>query len=207
MGVLSSPGRCCSKARTTQLAVIVARIMYSNGVKAAKLKKSRFIRTRAWITLHCYITHIESHPVMLWLRLYPHSSCSTISDYICDSLETQKDGWWSDTWIMARFTFPGIGFNLLERLQYPWQPAFKSAFHEEKKEQVREGKSALWSHLGLTGLTIQTTANSSHKSFHCLQPTTQQPSVILDQDYAPISESESFLMYRLVAINRNQPEL
>lgn len=29
----------------------------------------------------------------------------------------------------------GIGINLLERLQYPWQPAFKS-----EKEQVREGK-------------------------------------------------------------------
>lgn len=42
MGVLSSPGRCCSKARTTQLAVMVARIMYSNGVKAAKLRKVFF---------------------------------------------------------------------------------------------------------------------------------------------------------------------
>lgn len=40
MGVLSSPGRCCSKARTTQLAVMVARIMYSNGVKAIKLRKA-----------------------------------------------------------------------------------------------------------------------------------------------------------------------
>lgn len=39
MGVLSSPGRCCSNARTTQLAVMVARIMYSNGVKATKLRK------------------------------------------------------------------------------------------------------------------------------------------------------------------------
>lgn len=39
IGVLSSPGRCCSKARTTQLAVMVARIMYSKGVKAAKLRK------------------------------------------------------------------------------------------------------------------------------------------------------------------------
>lgn len=42
MGVLSSPGRCCSKARTTQLAVMVARIMYSNGVKATKLRKGTF---------------------------------------------------------------------------------------------------------------------------------------------------------------------
>lgn len=46
MGVLSSPGRCCSKARTTQLAVMVARIMYSNGVKAAKLRKSAFVKTQ-----------------------------------------------------------------------------------------------------------------------------------------------------------------
>lgn len=43
MGVLSSPGRCCSKARTTQLAVMVARIMYSKGVKATKLRKGAFI--------------------------------------------------------------------------------------------------------------------------------------------------------------------
>lgn len=35
---------------------------------------------------------------------------------------------------MAWFIFSGIGGNLLERLQYPWQPAFKSAFHEEEKE-------------------------------------------------------------------------
>lgn len=46
MGVLSSPGRCCSKARTTQLAVMVARIMYSNGVKATKVKESTFIETQ-----------------------------------------------------------------------------------------------------------------------------------------------------------------
>ena len=45
MGVLSSPGRCCSKARTTQLAVMVARIMYSNGVKAAKVKESTLSAT------------------------------------------------------------------------------------------------------------------------------------------------------------------
>lgn len=32
MGVLSSPGRCCSRAKTIQLAMMVVRIMYSNGV-------------------------------------------------------------------------------------------------------------------------------------------------------------------------------
>lgn len=32
MGVLSLAGRCCSRAKTMQLAIIVARIMYSNGV-------------------------------------------------------------------------------------------------------------------------------------------------------------------------------
>ena len=41
MGVLSSPGRCCSSARTTQFAVMVARIMYSNGVWATKLRKAQ----------------------------------------------------------------------------------------------------------------------------------------------------------------------
>lgn len=32
MGVLSAAGRCCSRANTMQLAMMVARIMYSNGV-------------------------------------------------------------------------------------------------------------------------------------------------------------------------------
>lgn len=36
MGVLSLAGRCCSRARTMQLAIIVARIMYSNGVWRVK---------------------------------------------------------------------------------------------------------------------------------------------------------------------------
>lgn len=33
MGVLSEAGRCCSRASTMQFAIMVARIMYSNGVK------------------------------------------------------------------------------------------------------------------------------------------------------------------------------
>ena len=33
MGVLSLAGRCCSSASTIQLAMMVARIMYSNGVR------------------------------------------------------------------------------------------------------------------------------------------------------------------------------
>lgn len=37
---------------------------------------------------------------------------------------------------MAWFILSGIGSNLLERLQYPWQPAFKSAFHEKKKSRL-----------------------------------------------------------------------
>ena len=38
MGVLSSSGRCCSKARTMQLAMMVARIMYSKGVRESEGK-------------------------------------------------------------------------------------------------------------------------------------------------------------------------
>lgn len=33
IGVLSSSGRCCSRARTMQLAMMVASIIYSNGVE------------------------------------------------------------------------------------------------------------------------------------------------------------------------------
>lgn len=36
MGVLSSSGRCCSKARTMQLAMMVAKIIYSKGVRGVK---------------------------------------------------------------------------------------------------------------------------------------------------------------------------
>lgn len=32
IGVLSPSGKCCSRASTIQLAMIVAKIMYSNGV-------------------------------------------------------------------------------------------------------------------------------------------------------------------------------
>lgn len=38
IGVLSEAGRCCSKASTMQFAIIVAKIMYSNGVTV--LRKS-----------------------------------------------------------------------------------------------------------------------------------------------------------------------
>ena len=36
--------------------------------------------------------------------------------------------------IMAWFS--SIESNLLERLQYPWQHAFKGAFHEEKESRL-----------------------------------------------------------------------
>lgn len=36
MGVLSPSGRCCSRASTIQLAMMVARIMYSNGVRGLR---------------------------------------------------------------------------------------------------------------------------------------------------------------------------
>jgi len=38
MGVLSSSGRCCSSARTMQLAMMVAKIMYSKGVRPSQGK-------------------------------------------------------------------------------------------------------------------------------------------------------------------------
>lgn len=38
MGVLSSSGRCCSRASTMQLAMMVARIIYSKGVGEVKEK-------------------------------------------------------------------------------------------------------------------------------------------------------------------------
>jgi hypothetical protein len=38
IGVLSSSGRCCSKAKTMQLAMMVARIMYSKGVRKEELR-------------------------------------------------------------------------------------------------------------------------------------------------------------------------
>lgn len=38
-GVLSPSGRCCSRARTMQLAMMVARIIHSNGVRMAQVKE------------------------------------------------------------------------------------------------------------------------------------------------------------------------
>lgn len=45
IGVLSSSGRCCSRAKTMQLAMMVAKIMYSNGVGKRKLR-NRFTQER-----------------------------------------------------------------------------------------------------------------------------------------------------------------
>lgn len=41
MGVLSPSGRCCSSASTIQLAMMVARIMYSNGVRGLRTGRRR----------------------------------------------------------------------------------------------------------------------------------------------------------------------
>lgn len=53
IGVLSSSGRCCSRARTMQLAMIVARIMYSNGVGEEELRnratKARGMQPPRWL--------------------------------------------------------------------------------------------------------------------------------------------------------------
>lgn len=45
IGVLSSSGRCCSRAKTMQLAMMVAKIMYSNGVGKEELR-NRFTEER-----------------------------------------------------------------------------------------------------------------------------------------------------------------
>ncbi len=43
IGVLSKAGRCCSKASTMQFAIMVARIMYSNGVKVLRNSGGKLI--------------------------------------------------------------------------------------------------------------------------------------------------------------------
>lgn len=48
MGVLSSSGRCCSSARTMQLAMMVAKIMYSKGVRPSQGKRGTRCGTPSW---------------------------------------------------------------------------------------------------------------------------------------------------------------
>lgn len=48
MGVLSSSGRCCSSARTMQFAMMVAKIMYSKGVRPSQGKPSWAEPAGAW---------------------------------------------------------------------------------------------------------------------------------------------------------------
>lgn len=65
IGVLSSSGRCCSRAKTMQLAMMVAKIMYSNGVGKEELRnritKERTASKRAvYIHTQTLSTHIVS---------------------------------------------------------------------------------------------------------------------------------------------------
>lgn len=54
IGVLSKAGRCCSKASTMQFAIMVARIMYSNGVRmlrnscGERIHRLLHMQTHAW---------------------------------------------------------------------------------------------------------------------------------------------------------------
>lgn len=59
---------------------------------------------------------------------------------------------------MAQFIFSYIGGSLLEGLQYPWQPAVKSALREEKKSRL--GRERASNQVTLVQLEI-----------HKLQPT------------------------------------
>ena len=65
IGVLSSSGRCCSRAKTMQLAMMVAKIMYSNGVGKEELRnritKERTASKRAvYIHTQTLSTHTVS---------------------------------------------------------------------------------------------------------------------------------------------------
>ena len=54
IGVLSSSGRCCSRAKTMQLAMMVAKIMYSNGVGKEELR-NRITKERTASKMAMYI--------------------------------------------------------------------------------------------------------------------------------------------------------
>lgn len=55
IGVLSSSGRCCSRAKTMQLAMMVAKIMYSNGVGKEELRNRITKERRTAFKMAMYI--------------------------------------------------------------------------------------------------------------------------------------------------------
>lgn len=69
IGVLSSSGRCCSRAKTMQLAMMVARIMYSNGVGEEELRnrvtKERGTQPPRWLCTQTYKLYQAPMPVRL----------------------------------------------------------------------------------------------------------------------------------------------
>lgn len=51
--------------------------------------------------------------------------------------KTQMDGWMTESQMNCGMVHILRYWKQSERLPYPWQPAFKSAFHEEKKRKKR----------------------------------------------------------------------
>ena len=67
IGVLSSSGRCCSRAKTMQLAMMVAKIMYSNGVGKEELRnritKERRTASKMAMYIHTQTSSTHIMPV------------------------------------------------------------------------------------------------------------------------------------------------
>lgn len=72
IGVLSSSGRCCSRAKTMQLAMMVAKIMYSNGVGKEELRNriTKERRTASKMAMYIHTQTSSTHSMSVqsaWL--------------------------------------------------------------------------------------------------------------------------------------------
>lgn len=69
-GVLSPPGRCSSRARTTQLAMMVNSTAYSNGVHVKRLRKNEAITSNASFKLYLAFVHQNlDFSILSWYSL------------------------------------------------------------------------------------------------------------------------------------------
>lgn len=73
IGVLSEAGRCCSKASTMQFAIIVAKIMYSNGVTV--LRKSCENMQTLNQDIETWRRLTQSHPPPLYVGSFLTALC------------------------------------------------------------------------------------------------------------------------------------
>lgn len=136
IGVLSEAGRCCSKASTMQFAIIVARIMYSNGVRVLRnYCGNRLLRIQTQtLSLKQYINTPELN-MTYWKinhKLFENTTGNILSGrkqllgvQLCISLTNVKDN-------EMYFKEATITFEVIFCLAHA---SIASFFHDQKKKK------------------------------------------------------------------------